>query len=301
MNISSTIETSWELMKRSLGVIRANPRLALFPVVSGACMVSLSLFFLAPIIGLALGTAGVQALLHGGGWTGDVEKFKETFGTVFYWYGAVIYVVSLFAAAFFNVAFYNEILRALAGEPVSVRSGLRFAASRVRAIAAWSLLAGTVGLLIRAVEERMGWLGKIVMAFVGIAWSVAAVFAIPVIVRSGETNPFTVLRASAGTLKQTWGESLTGFVGIKLAGLVVALATLLGVAVVAVVAIVTQSAWVAVPLGVCWLLGIFAAAYLIALATHVYRCALYVYASEGVVPEPYTADMMDAGWKVRKG
>lgn len=300
MNITGTIETSWELMKHSLGVIRANPRLALFPVVSGVCITALALFFLAPLIVMALGSAGVQALLHGMRWPADGEKLKEVFGWMFYTYGAVIYVVSLFAAAFFNVAFYNEILRALAGEPVSVRNGLKFAGSRVRAIAAWSLLAGTVGLLIRAVEERMGWLGKIVMAFVGIAWSVAAVFAIPVIVRNGETNPFTVLRASAGTLKQTWGESLTGFVGIKLAGLVVALAMILGVAVVAVAAILTHSAWVAVPIAMLWLLGIFAAAFLIGLATHVYRCALYVYASEGVVPEPYTAEMMDAGWKIKK-
>ena len=300
MNIAGTLETSWELMKRSLGVIRANPRLALFPIISVVCLTAMAIFFLAPLVALALGSAGVQAALHGAGWTGDGEKLKEMFGWMFYSYWAVIYVVSLFAAAFFNVAFYNEILRALAGEPVSVRGGLRFAASRVRAIAAWSLLAGTVGLIIRAVEERMGWLGKIVMGLVGIAWSVAAVFAIPVIVRSGETNPFAVLRDSAGTLKKTWGESLTGFVGIKLAGAVVVLATFLGVGVVAVAAIVTRSAWVAVPLAACWLLGIFAAAFLIGLATHVYRCALYVYASEGVVPEPFTAEMMDAGWRVKK-
>jgi hypothetical protein len=35
-------------------------------------------------------------------------------------------------------------------------------------------------------------------------------------------------------------------------------------------------------------------------AGHIYRGALYVYATEGVVPAPYTAELMDAAWKVKK-
>ena len=30
-----------------------------------------------------------------------------------------------------------------------------------------------------------------------------------------------------------------------------------------------------------------------------YTCALYIYATEGVVPEPLTPDDMDAGWKIK--
>jgi hypothetical protein len=39
---------------------------------------------------------------------------------------------------------------------------------------------------------------------------------------------------------------------------------------------------------------------LVAVATDVFRCALYVYASEGVVPQPYTTELLNAGWKVKK-
>jgi predicted alternative tryptophan synthase beta-subunit len=38
----------------------------------------------------------------------------------------------------------------------------------------------------------------------------------------------------------------------------------------------------------------------VSIADDIFRCALYVYASEGVVPAPYTAELMDAAWKVRK-
>lgn len=39
---------------------------------------------------------------------------------------------------------------------------------------------------------------------------------------------------------------------------------------------------------------------MISVCSHGFRCALYVYASEGVVPAPYTVEMMDTAWKVRK-
>jgi len=49
-----------------------------------------------------------------------------------------------------------------------------------------------------------------------------------------------------------------------------------------------------------WLLFIFAWSYVTAVAGHVYRGALYLYASEGVVPAPYDQQMLDMAWKYRK-
>jgi hypothetical protein len=49
-----------------------------------------------------------------------------------------------------------------------------------------------------------------------------------------------------------------------------------------------------------WLVTVIAFGYLVGVAGHIYRAALYVYATEGVVPVPYTAELMDAAWKVKK-
>jgi hypothetical protein len=158
-----------------------------------------------------------------------------------------------------------------------------------------------VGLIIRAIEERVGWLGKLVLAAVGTAWSVAAVFAIPVIIRRTDTNPVNVLRDSVATLKRTWGESLTGWVGIQLGGFV-ALALTLGLLVPAVMlGIAVNQFWMTFVAVAGWILVMIVVSFLLGMATHVYRCALYIYASEGVVPGPYTAAMMNAAWKVKKG
>jgi hypothetical protein len=41
-------------------------------------------------------------------------------------------------------------------------------------------------------------------------------------------------------------------------------------------------------------------AYVSGVAGHVYRCALFKYATEGAVPEPYSQDLLDMAWKVKK-
>jgi hypothetical protein len=291
MSWTSRLQTSWQLLQSSIRVLRDQPRLLLFPIISTLCALTLALFFFAPVIavGIAVAKSG-----------GDHVEMPARINAIFYAYGAVIYLVSMFIATFFNVAFYNEIIHAFAGEPVSLGRGLRFAVGRLPAIAMWSLLAGTVGLIIRAIEERLGWLGKIVMGLIGTAWSVAAVFAIPVIIRRSDTNPLAVLRDSAVTLKRTWGESLIGFVGLHIGGAVLALGSIV-FAIAAVFGLAALHQWwlVLAVLG-AWLLAVILWSFIISVATHVYRCALYVYASEGVVPGPFTADMMNAGWKVKK-
>jgi len=308
MSLTTRLHTSWELLQRSLQVLRTNPRLMLFPVISLLASLLLAVFFFVPVFALVFNRGGEW--LETWGAVGQrldgmsKEQWKQSLEGVrgiFYAYGALIYLVSMFVATFFNVAFYNEIIRALSGEAVSLGRGWRFALSRWKSILMWSLLAGTVGLIIRAIEERLGWFGKIVMGFVGVAWSVASVFAIPVIIRREDSNPVAVLRDSAATLKKTWGESLAGFVGIQLGGVLMMLFIVGCGLTVAIVAGMFRQYAVGFSLCAGWVLAMIAVGFIIGMATHIYRCALYVYASEGVVPGPYTTELMDAGWKIKKG
>lgn len=297
MSFPDKLRASWQLFCLSLQVLQKNPKLYLFPVVSTLSAFAILLFFFAPVLLVVLASFwGFSALAPHPDWNALAAKYNAAM----YLYGALLYLVSMFVGTFMNVAFYNEILGALAGEPVSVRHGLRFALGRLPAILMWSLLAATVGLIIRAIEERLGWVGKIVMAFIGTAWSVAAVFAIPVLIRRTDSNPLAVVRDSVATLKRTWGESLAGFVGLRLGGLLFVLFSI-GLLVPAILfAVVLHQFWIGFAAGVLWFVALLVSSFFINMATHVYRCALYVYASEGVVPLPYSADMMNAAWKIKK-
>ena len=212
-----------------------------------------------------------------------------------------IYFVSMFLATFFNVAFYNEILMALDGRGVSFRRGLSAAWQRVGAILAWSLLAGVVGWLIRALQERLPFVGRIITGIIGLVWSVAAVFAIPVIVQDPATrNPLLILQRSASALKRTWGEGLIGYVGLSVGNVLVVLGSLVFWGVVCVAAYVTGSVFLIILAAALWVIGIVLFAYVMSVAGHVFRCALFKYATEGAIPTPYTQDMLDRAWKVKK-
>jgi len=83
--------------------------------------------------------------------------------TGMHWVGYIrllaIYLSSMFSATFVNVAFYHEIIKALASEGVSLRRGFAFACQRIQTILAWSLFAGSIGVLIQLLSERFGCFG----------------------------------------------------------------------------------------------------------------------------------------------
>jgi hypothetical protein len=183
----------------------------------------------------------------------------------------------------------------MAGERVSVVSGLAFAVSRFRAIVVWTLVASSIGILLQLLAERLGWLGRLVLVLVGISWSAAATFVIPVIIREESANPLTLLKASASTIRKTWGESVFGYVELQSGA--IPLMIVLAVLFRSVRATTDPTLFILI----ATIIAIFAIwLTIINTARAVYRCALYVYATEGVVPEPYSAELMDSAWSVKK-
>src|SRR5436190_2618446 len=230
-------QRSWALMKSSLSVIGRNKQLLVFPIVVFTCTVAIIIFFLGPPLFRPTG----HAYTSGEHWQTIYHSlFKETAngsgGRIAFTPGAMgymafLYFLSMFIATFFNVAFYHEILAALTGQPVSIGRGLKFASTRLWSILMWTLFAGAVGMIIKAIEERMAIIGQIIGKLLGLAWSVAAVFVIPVIVRKEQNaNPFAVLRDSAGILKRTWGEALIGYAGLSFANMLIVLCSVVVIA-----------------------------------------------------------------------
>jgi hypothetical protein len=306
MNESGKFQRSWRLFQTTLSVIRRQPKLLAFPAVSSFCVLFIIAFFLG---GFALQSTGHpldsaehwKAVARSLGTSDAGARHHFEFNGVGAILMAAIYLVSMFLATFFNVAFYHEILAALRGEPVSLGRGFQFAVSRLKAILFWTLFAGVVGLIIKEISERLGWVGSLITRFLGLAWSVATVFAIPALVSETEvSNPLEILKRSAGTLRQTWGESLIGYVGMNFASLLVFLSTL-GVVGGAVAAMVVLDA-VALSIVVIalWVLFLIAYSYVMSVAGQVYKGALYLYATERVVVEPFSQEMLERAWKYKK-
>jgi uncharacterized membrane protein len=305
----SKFQRSWALFKSSLAVMTRNKQLLVFPIVVFLFTILIMLFFLAPVVlrptGHAITTAQHWEAIGHSLFTQTVNAPGKTVETgltpAAMGYLAFMYLVSMIFATFFNVAFYHEILAALRGEPVSIPGGLRFACTRWKAILMWSLFAGLVGLIIQQIEQRLSFVGRIIARLLGMAWSIASVFVIPSIVQDEQnTNPIQMLKNSAGILKRTWGEALIGYVGMSLASGIILFVSMVMLIGALVGSIMLNNYWLIGVVGALWVLAMFVLSYLTSVAGQIYKGALYLYAANGIVSEPYSQEMLDSAWKFKK-
>jgi len=260
------LSTGWNLTKVSLRVLREDKQLLLFPLLSGVTL----LLILAGFVGAIFLGVGFEGIFQGStAWVSGILLF-------------VYYVVAFFVGLFFNAAVIGAAMIRLNGGHPTLSDGLRIARENVGRIFLWALFAATVAMIIRAIQERVGIVGKIIMGIVGVAWSIATFFVVPVLIYE-KLGPWAAVKRSASIFRRTWGETFTGqftmggiFVLAGLLGLVpiflgIALGGTVGVILGAIVAFVY---WV--------VLGIVASA-----ANSILVAALYRYATTGKVAEDF--------------
>lgn len=305
----SRFERSWLLFKNCFSIMTRNKRLLVFPVLIFLFTLLIILFFLGSVLLRPTGYAYTsaqhwQAIGHSlFTQTQDAQGHNVKYNpkpVVIVWL-LVTYFGAMFSATFFNVAFYHEILAVLKGDTASIARGLKFAGTRWQAVLMWSLFAGLVGLLIRQLEQRLSFMGQIVVSFIGMAWSIASVFVIPSMVQDQQNNnPIRMLKDSANVLRRIWGEALIGYVGISLASGLVLIGSM-GLVIAALVgSIKWDNYWLIGIVGGLWLVAMFVLTYLSGVAGQIYKGALYLYATDGVVTEPFSQELLDSAWKFKK-
>lgn len=273
---------SWELGKQSLRVLDEDKRLVIFPLISAvSCLVVLASFALPIIL-----TLDWQKL-------GDNEQARvDAAGTPLYY--AVLflfYFVNYAIMAFFNSALVGCVMRRFDGQQAGVGDGLRIAASRVPQILGWALVASTVGMVLRAISERSGLIGKIVIGLIGFVWTVATYFVVPVLVVEG-VGPIKAVKRSAETIRRAWGETLVTNVGLGAIGFVGFCIALLPLIVGLAITIMTEAAApVLIGAGAMLILCI-ALALITSTLKMILVAALYRYAATGTVPAGFDSDLL---------
>jgi len=94
----------------------------------------------------------------------------------------VFYVVAYFITLFFNTALVGAAMIRMDGGNPSLGDGLRIAWERKGRIFGYACIAATVGLLLRSLEEKVGWLGRLVVKLIGVGWALATFLVVPVLV-----------------------------------------------------------------------------------------------------------------------
>jgi len=209
----SKIRSSWRLFRVSVGVLRRQPKLLVFPVLTSVFTLAIIACFALSFLvqnGAMVTRSDTWAKAFDAAWD-SVERGKGLhLGAAFYACMIGFYFLAMFCATFVNTAFFHETLESLRGGSVSVGRGIRFSVSRLRSIVLWTLCAGLIGLAIKAIESRLDFVGRMIASALGLAWSVASVFVIPALVLSDKAaTPVELVKRSAAALKRRWGEALT--------------------------------------------------------------------------------------------
>jgi hypothetical protein len=266
--IMGRFSRSWQLMKTSLGVLRKDKEIMLFPVFSFvACAIILLSFF-------------------AGFWFVGLPSIDST---LWVW---VIVMILVYFILFFIVIFYNTAIIAcgnirLNGGDPTVADGLRIASENISRILIWALISATIGMILQAIREKAGWAGRLIAGIIGFAWTYVTFFIIPVLIFE-KKGIAPSIRRSASLFKQTWGETIIGtfgfgviFVALALPGILpIVLGFYIGSATGVIVGFIIAFFYWAV-------IGVVASA-----TNGIYVAAMYQFATKKQLPSEFDASLI---------
>lgn len=262
------IDSAWQLFKESFNVLGADAELLLFPVLSGISALLLCASFFIPLYQ----SGALEAFRHHKGtW--------DSYAVLFAWY-----YINFFVGIFFNSALMGCANIQMSGGTPSLSAGFGIAFSRIGRIAAWALVAATVGLFLRSARDRRNWLLNILISGLSVAWTLLTYLIVPVLLFE-DCGVFDAIRRSEELFRRNWGEQVAGNFGFGLLSFVLSLPAF------AIAAL-------------CWRWDrgfgiILAVLYLLILATVVsavkgiFTVALYRYATAGTAPAGFSTGVID--------
>ena len=276
------LSNSWELVKASAAVLKADTELLVFPVISAVLSILVVVTFFVP--------AFLTGFLAPGG--DSVASFSA--GT--YAFALLFYVVQYFVIFFCNTALVGAALIRLRGGDPTVADGFRIAASRATDILGYAFIAATVGMILRALSERSGLLGRLVVGMLGLAWNLATFLVVPVLVVE-DVGPVEAIRQSASYLRRTWGEQIVGNLGMGIVFGLISLGTLAVGVVLIMAAAAVKSTFLIIFVAVCLLMAFVAIALVSSALGGIYAAAVYRYAAEGETGGFFTPAMVKSAFR----
>lgn len=275
------IRNTIELAKTSWSVLKKDRELLWFPVMSFFASAAVIIVVAIPMIAMVDTTTTA---------TGEQTTVNPLAAVL----GILAAMALSMVAVFFNGALVAGAHERMTGGDPTVRSSLNRAFSRISGLLPWALLTATVGLVLQALRERAGWLGRIVVDMIGMAWDVATFLVVPAVIID-EMGAIDGLKRSGSLLKQTWGENIAARVGFGLLGFVLIIPAVIllviggatGVGAFLAIAVIAAVAWVALVVVV-----------LTALSA-VFQTALYMYATSGSLPSGFEASPLRQAFERR--
>ncbi len=266
---------SFKLVKESFAVLKKDKEIMWFPVISVIVTVLLFVSFITPIY-----------------FSADIRLGDLTSNYLYYVMFFAYYLLSYFIIIFFNTGLITCVHIRLHGGDPTLSDGLKNAAKHVKKIFIWALISATIGIILRAIANKSGTLGKIVTGIIGMVWSLLTFFVIPVMIFEN-VSVFQSIKRSGHLFKKTWGENVVGrfsigifFVILSLIGIIPLVLSLFTMSLTMIILVLASviTYWV--------ILGVISSSLSV-----IFTTALYDYANTGKVPSAYSPEVIKNAFK----
>ncbi len=273
------VQQAWRVMGVSWDVLKRDKELLLISLLSLLGEAALLASFLRPVV-----RAGMA---------GRPNPFQEGSGPGYLWI-FLLYFSLYLVTTYFNTAIAACAVIRLRGRNPTLGDGFRAATECLLFILGWALFAASVGLVLRMIEEKSRWIGRLAAGLLGVAFSVAGFLVVPVIAVE-RVGPVTALKRSAGMLRRTWGDQVVGSFSFALLFFLLALP---GVAFLVPGMLLDRPAplWAGLALFALYLLllGIVQGTLGV-----IFRTAVYLYARDRQAPPGFQAEMLQEAVSLR--
>jgi hypothetical protein len=277
------LSRSWQLVKASASVLRQDTQLLLFPLASFLALVLVVIAFAVPVFGLGLLEQVSRDHVPASGY---VVAF-------------LFYFVQYFVIFFFNAGLVGAAMMRLDGGEPTFADGMRIATARIGVIAGYAAIAATVGVILRAIQERVGFIGRIIVGLLGVGWSIATYLVVPVLVVR-DVGPIDAVKESALLLKKTWGENLIGQAGLATAFAFIFVAVIFAGVFLSLVAAMGHSIGLFVTALVLTVLALGLTALVQSALAGIYEAALYRYATTGQAALGFDSETLQLAFRRKK-
>jgi hypothetical protein len=216
----------------------------------------------------------------------------ESANPILYVLAFLLYVVLAFIGIYTNAVVIGIAMKRLGGQDATLSDGLALANAHLPAIAAWSVVTATVGMILRSIQSSDNVLARILAGIAGVAWTVLTFFVVPVLLFEDE-GVGTAMKRSASIFRQRWGEQFIGSASIGLALFLIAIPVFI------VAGLVTAAVPVLGIVVIVLAVGAFVA--LGGAMSGVFNAALYRFATTGEVGSGFSEQDLATAFRPRRG
>lgn len=272
-------KAGWALFSQSLNILKQDKEIVLFPFIS-----SLALLLVGIVTTLSVWLSGLVDV------QGEDAVITNT--TAFYSVVFAYYVISYFILTYFRVGLTAVVYERINGGNISFTEGISRATNISGKIFVWSVLAGTVGLILKILSDRSKLLGKLAASLLGAAWGIVTMFIAPTLLLDN-VSVWQSVKNSGTVFKKTWGETLIINISFGLVTSIITFGTLFLFGFLAVVsASLGFGAISLLVLGILFVCTMIGISIISTSLSEIFKVALYSYARFGIIAEGFSPEFI---------